>query len=147
MLNKKNNVSRETLKKGLYMNDKYLNILLKLSKKTAKKGNVPVAAIIVKKDKIIAKAYNKKNVSNISIDHAEMIAIKKACKKIKSWRLNECQMYVTLEPCKMCMAAIIESRISQVIYLTNSTYKETELNNSKKLIIEKVKESEEYNKI
>ena len=129
------------------MDEKYIKLLIKLSKKAAKTGNVPISAIIIKNNKIIAKAYNKKNKSNISIDHAEIIAIKKACKKLKSWRLNDCEMLVTLEPCKMCLYALAESRIKKVIYLVDSNYKETHNNNCNKILKEKCNNNEEYLKI
>ena len=84
------------------------------AKKALKEEEIPVGAIIVKDDKIIARAYNKKEQKNDSTMHAEIIAIKKASKKINNWRLNDCEMYVTLEPCAMCAGAIISSRISKV---------------------------------
>ena len=101
---------------------KYIDILLKEAKKAYKKGNVPVAAIIIKDNKLIAKAHNTKNTSNIAINHAELICIKKACKKLKTWYLNECEMIVTLKPCDMCIAAIAESRIKKVSYILDSNY-------------------------
>lgn len=106
------------------MDDYYMNIAINEAKKAQKRGNVPIGAVIVKNNRIISKAYNTKNSKNIAIDHAEILAIKKACKKLKSWRLNDCTIYVTLEPCPMCMGAIVESRISNVIYLTSSNYYE-----------------------
>ena len=77
---------------------------------------VPVGAVIVKNGKIIARAYNKKEKDNNPLGHAEIIAINKACKKLKSWRLLDCDLYVTLEPCPMCAGAIINSRIKRVIF-------------------------------
>ena len=106
------------------MDDYYMNIAINEAKKAQKRGNVPIGAVIVKNNRIISKAYNTKNSKNIAIDHAEILAIKKACKKLKSWRLNDCTIYVTLEPCPMCMGAIVESRISNVVYLTSSNYYE-----------------------
>ena len=106
------------------MDDYYMNIAINEAKKAQKKGNVPIGAVIVKNNRIISKAYNTKNSKNIAIDHAEILAIKKACKKLKSWRLNDCTIYVTLEPCPMCTGAIVESRISNVVYLTSSNYYE-----------------------
>ncbi len=92
------------------------NELLKLLKKAYKKNEIPVAAIIVYKNKIIAKAYNKRHSNKDVIDHAEVIAIKKASKKIKDWRLNECELYTTMKPCDMCKAIIEQSRIKKVYY-------------------------------
>ena len=75
---------------------------------------MPVGAIIVKNNKIIGRGYNKKEKTKNAIMHAEIIAINNACKKNKDWRLNDCEIYVTLEPCTMCMGAIVESRIKKV---------------------------------
>ena len=101
------------------MEDKYLETLIKLSKKAAKKNDVPVAAIIVDNQtgKIISKAYNTRNITQKTLNHAEIIAIQKANKKISLWRLNKCTLYVTIEPCEMCKLFIRESRISNVYYL------------------------------
>ena len=84
------------------------------AKKAYKKEEVPVGAVIVKDGKIIARAHNLKESKNISTAHAEILAINKACKKLESWRLIDCDMYVTLEPCTMCMGAIIVSRIKNL---------------------------------
>lgn len=102
------------------MNEKYMKLALKEAEKSYKKGDVPVGAVIVKNGKIIAKAHNKKETKQISTKHAEIIAIEKACKKMRSWHLDGCELYVTLEPCLMCSGAIIQSRISKLIYGTNS---------------------------
>lgn len=99
------------------MNNKIYNELLKMCEKAAKKDEVPIAALITYKDKIIAKAYNKRNKSNRTIDHAEIICILKANAKLKNWRINECDLYVTVEPCEMCKNVIKESRIRSVKYL------------------------------
>lgn len=90
--------------------------LNKLIKKAIKHNESPIAAIIVQNNKIIAKAYNKRNKSNITTDHAEIIAINHANKKLKNWRTNNCTMYITLEPCEMCKSVIKESRIENVYY-------------------------------
>lgn len=108
----KNNVSRETLKKDT----QYMQIALKQAQKAYKKGEIPVGCAIVYKNKIIATAYNKKEKSKNSINHAEILCIKKACKKLKNWRLENCTIYVTMEPCMMCAGAIKESRISKIVY-------------------------------
>ena len=109
--NKKNsNVSRETL------DNYFMNLAFKEAKKAFKKNEIPVGCIIVKNNKIISKAYNKKEKNNKTVDHAEIIAITKANKKIKNWRLDNCIIYVTMEPCMMCCGAIEQSRIKKVIY-------------------------------
>ena len=92
----------------------FMKEALKEAKKAYKKQEVPVGVIIVKDDKIIARAYNQKEMKNSPIKHAEIIAIEKACRKLSNWRLNDCEMYVTLEPCPMCTGAIINSRIKKV---------------------------------
>ena len=97
--------------------DKYfINQAYKEALKALKEDEVPVGAIIVKDNKIIAKAYNKKEHANLATAHAEILAINKANKKLKSWHLDDCIMYVTLEPCVMCVGAIIQSRIKKVVY-------------------------------
>lgn len=98
----------------------YMNIALKEAKKAYIKDDVPVGCIIVKNNKVIAKAYNKKENKNVAIYHAEIIAIEKACKKLKTWHLENCVLYTTLEPCLMCCGAIHQSRIKKVIYGTKN---------------------------
>lgn len=77
---------------------------------------IPVGAVIVKNNKIISKAFNKREHSQIATHHAEILAIQKACKKLKSWRLDDCDIYVTLEPCPMCAGAILNARIRNLYY-------------------------------
>ena len=96
------------------MKEEFMKEALKEAEKALKKEEVPVGAIIVKNDKIIARAYNLKESKKNSIKHAEIIAIEKACKKLKAWRLEDCEMYVTLEPCPMCAGALINSRIKKI---------------------------------
>ena len=93
------------------------NELYKLSLKAFKEDEIPVACIIVKDNKIISKAYNKKNKSNSVIDHAEILAIRKAAKKLNTWNLSECTLYCTLKPCKMCEEVIKQSYIKEVLYI------------------------------
>lgn len=103
------------------MNNKvYFDILINLAKKAYVKDEVPVAALIVKNNKIIARSINKRNKSCNLLGHAEISCIIKACKKIKDWRLDDCTMYVTLEPCHMCKEIIKESRIKKVYYLSSA---------------------------
>lgn len=96
--------------------EKYFKEALKEAEKAYQKEEVPIGAIIVKNDKIIARAHNLREKTNLSTAHAEILCINKACKKLNSWRLDGCTMYVTLEPCPMCAGAIVQSRISKVIY-------------------------------
>ena len=127
--------------------DKYMIEAIKQAKIAQNKGNIPVGAVIVMNNKIISKAYNKKNSKKVSIYHAEILAIIKACKKLKSWRLNECDLYVTLEPCSMCLSAIGESRIKNVYYLLKSNYKDVETANKKNIRINKLLDIYGYNEI
>ena len=92
----------------------YMKQAIKESEKAYKKLEVPVGAIIVKDGKIIARAHNQKETKTDTTKHAEILAIQKASKKLKSWRLIDCEMYVILEPCTMCAGAIINSRIKKV---------------------------------
>ena len=99
------------------MNKKFMELAIKQAKKAYKKGEVPVGAVIVKDGKIISKAYNLVEKKKNATLHAEVIAISKASKKLKNWRLIDCEMYVTLEPCSMCMSAIELSRIKKLYFL------------------------------
>lgn len=95
--------------------ERYMKEALKLAKKAAKIGEVPIGCIVVLEDKIIARGYNRRNTDHTSLAHAEMMAIKKACKIVKDWRLEDCTLYVTLEPCQMCAGAIVQSRVKRVV--------------------------------
>ena len=99
------------------MKEEYFNILIKLAKKASKMDEVPISAIIVKNNKIIAKAINKREKKQNVLNHAEIIAIKKASRKLKNWRLFDCDLYVTLKPCNMCENIIKQSRLRNVYYL------------------------------
>lgn len=94
--------------------EKYMKEALKEAKKAYDKLEIPVGAIIVKDGKIIARAHNNKEEKNDTTKHAEIIAIQKASKKLNTWRLTDCEMYVTLEPCSMCAGALIQARIKKV---------------------------------
>ena len=87
---------------------------LKEARKAYEKGEVPVGAVIVKDHKIIARSHNIKEIKKDTTKHAEILAIQKASKKLESWRLLDCEMYVTLEPCSMCAGALIQARIKKV---------------------------------
>lgn len=105
------------------MKYKYMNEALKQAKKAYKKGDVPIGTIIVKDNKIIAKAYNKKEKNKIATSHAEIIAINKACKKLRTWHLENCILYTTMEPCMMCTGAILQSRIENICYgISNKSF-------------------------
>lgn len=102
----------------------YLEIAYKEALKAYKHNEIPVGAVIVDNatHKIIAKSYNKKEKNNDVTSHAEINAIRKASKKINNWRLEGCTLYVTLEPCSMCMSAILQARISRVVYILNEDF-------------------------
>ena len=113
------------------MNETICNKLIKLSKKAAKHKEVPVAAIITRKNKIIACTYNKRESKKDALGHAEILCIKKASKKIKSWKLDGCIMYCTLKPCSMCEKIIRESRIDEVIYILEKNENKKEYDKTK----------------
>lgn len=94
----------------------YMELALKEAYKSYKKGDVPVGAVIVKNGKIIAKAHNLKEKKHNPLMHAEIVAINRASKRLKRWRLDDCELYVTMEPCIMCTGAIIQARIKKVYY-------------------------------
>lgn len=118
--------------------------LLKLTKKAIKKNEVPVAAIITKNNKIISKAINTREKSHNVLGHAEIIAIHKASKKLKTWKLNECVLYTTIKPCSMCMEVIKNSRIKRIYY-----YLENEKQNLSQIKIIKIENefNDQYKKI
>lgn len=89
--------------------------------KAYRKNEIPVAAIVVRNGKIISKSYNKRNLTNNPLHHAEIICLVKASKKLKTWKLSDCDMYVTLEPCPMCKSVINESRIRNVYFLSSKS--------------------------
>ncbi len=124
--------------------DKFFERCIELANIAFSNGDIPVGAVIVKDGKIIAEAYNCKNSLNVSFYHAELLCIEKASKVLNSWRLQGCTMFVTLEPCDMCYAALVESRIDKVVFLLDSTYKDTFKNNFNKLVISKYFDSMNY---
>ena len=105
------------------MDDKFMNYALKEAQKAYKKMDVPVGCVIVYNGKVIARGYNKREKDQNVIKHAEIEAIDKACKTLKSWRLNDCTIYTTLFPCPMCASAIQHSRISKLVYLNDTNNK------------------------
>lgn len=93
----------------------FLKEAVKQAKKALKINEVPIGCVIVYEDKIIARGYNRRNTDKSTLSHAEITAIKKACKVLGDWRLEDCTMYVTLEPCPMCAGAIVQSRMKRVV--------------------------------
>ena len=94
---------------------KYMKEALKQAKKAYALGEVPIGCVIVYEDKIIARGYNRRNTDKNTLAHAEITAINRASKKMGDWRLEDCTLYVTLEPCQMCAGAIVQSRITNVV--------------------------------
>lgn len=95
--------------------EKYMKEAIRQAKKAAALNEVPIGCVIVYGDEIIARGYNRRNVDKNVLAHAEIIAIRKACRKMGDWRLEDCTMYVTLEPCPMCAGAIVQARIPKVV--------------------------------
>lgn len=95
--------------------EKYMKAAIREAKKAYALEEVPIGCVIVQNDKIIARGYNRRNTDKNTLAHAEMSAIKKASKKTGDWRLEDCTMYVTLEPCQMCAGAIVQSRLGKVV--------------------------------
>ncbi len=93
----------------------YMKEALKEAKKAASLMEVPIGCVIVQNDKIIARGHNRRNTDKSVLKHAELSAIEEACKKTGDWRLEDCTMYVTLEPCQMCAGALVQSRIHKVV--------------------------------
>ena len=95
---------------------KYMKIALEEAKKAFECSEVPVGAVIVRNNEIVAVAHNLRETDRVATAHAELIAIEEACRALGGWRLSECTLYVTLEPCPMCAGAIVNSRIDRVVY-------------------------------
>ena len=116
--------------------DNYIDKIIELAKVAFNNDDIPVGAIIVKNNEIIGEGFNTRNSFKSVIGHAEIDAIEMACKHTGDWRLDDCEMYVTLSPCMMCTAAIMESRLKKVYYLcdrTNVCFKTDRFINLKKI--------------
>ena len=96
--------------------EKYMKAAIREAKKAWALGEVPIGCVIVYEDKVIGRGYNRRMVDHSALAHAEIAAIKKACKRMGDWRLEECELYVTLEPCPMCAGAIAMSGIDEVLF-------------------------------
>ncbi|MDE6026352.1 MAG: tRNA adenosine(34) deaminase TadA [Lachnospiraceae bacterium] len=105
----------ETSVGNIKEHEKYMRQAICLAKKAWANGDVPIGCIIVYEGKVIARGYNRRNLDKTTLAHAEILAIKKASKSIGDWRLEDCTMYVTLEPCQMCAGAIVQARIPRVV--------------------------------
>lgn len=124
------------------MQKKYMRIALEEAEKAYRKNEIPIGCVLVKNDKIIAKSHNLKETKKSALYHAELIAIEKASKKLKNWRLSDCEMYITMQPCPMCASAIKQSRIKKIYYgienknnvLSNQILKENDINEKVEVI-------------
>lgn len=96
--------------------EKFMSLALKQAVLSAKADEVPVGAVVVKDGKVISRAHNMRNRSRDATEHAELVAIRRACKRLDDWRLNGCDIYVTLEPCVMCLGACYNARLSNVYF-------------------------------
>ncbi len=103
------------MRKELTSDEKYMKTAIAQAKKAWKLTETPIGCVIVRDDKIIARGYNRRNTEHNTLAHAELQAIKKACRVVGDWRLEGCTMYVTLEPCPMCAGALVQSRIDKVV--------------------------------
>lgn len=103
------------LEKERKTHEKFMSLAIKEAKKAYELGEVPIGCVIVRNGSVIAKGYNRRNTDRSVLNHAELDAIRSACKKTKDWRLEDCEIYITLEPCPMCAGAIVQARIPTVV--------------------------------
>ncbi|WP_059106117.1 tRNA adenosine(34) deaminase TadA [Shouchella shacheensis] len=98
------------------VHEQWMREALVLARKAEELGEVPIGALIVRNEKVVASAYNQREADQAALAHAELLAIEQACRELGTWRLEGCTLYVTLEPCPMCAGAIVQSRIPTVVY-------------------------------
>ncbi len=103
------------MREKLSPQERWMKAAIRQAKKAEALEEVPIGCVIVRGDQIIARGYNRRMIDQNVLSHAEMIAIRKACRKVGDWRLEDCDMYVTLEPCPMCAGAIVQARIPKVV--------------------------------
>ena len=108
-------IKSNTLSPEEKLDRKYMRAAIREAKKAGEIGEVPIGCVIVYQDNIIGRGYNRRTIDKNVLSHAEIIAIRKACKKMNDWRLEECTMYITLEPCPMCAGAIVQARVPTVV--------------------------------
>ena len=131
---------------GGCMND-FMNLAVKQALIAASNDEVPIGAVIVRNNEILSCCYNRKNIDNVAVYHAEILCIIEACKKIDSWYLNDCDIYVTLKPCAMCLAALAEARIKNIYYLLESNYEDNFNSNLSNINLCNVDDDYNYEKI
>ena len=112
---KKEELEKQRLLMQQKLDEKYMKEAIKQAKRAEKLGEVPIGCVIVHEDRIIGRGYNRRNTDKSTLSHAEITAIKRASKALDDWRLEECTLYVTLEPCQMCSGAIVQARIPRVV--------------------------------
>lgn len=112
---RKEEEQRRQQEEQLRLDELYMKEAIRQAKRAAKLGEVPIGCVIVYQDQIIGRGYNRRNTDKSTLSHAEITAIKRASKNIGDWRLEECTLYVTLEPCQMCSGAIVQARIPRVV--------------------------------
>ena len=100
----------------LHRDEEFMRLAIEQARLAAQLGEIPVGAVVVKDDQVIGRGYNRREIYSSATAHAEVLAIEDACKHLGTWRLTDCELYVTLEPCPMCAGAIINARIRRVIY-------------------------------
>ena len=100
----------------LLRDEAFMRLAIEQAQIAASLGEIPVGAVVVKDDQVIGRGYNRREIDSSATAHAEVLAIEDACKQLGTWRLTDCELYVTLEPCPMCAGAIINARIRRVIY-------------------------------
>ena len=98
------------------IHERFMRLALKQAQISAKHDEVPIGAVVVKNGQVIARAHNTRNASKNAVEHAELVAIQRACKKLGDWRLSGCDLYVTLEPCVMCLGACYNARIANIYF-------------------------------
>ena len=116
------------------MNQKFLDLAFKYAEKAYKNNEVPIGAVIIKNNEVIGYGYNQKEKRNSVLEHAEVIAIRMASKKLNNWRLEDCDIYITLDPCPMCASAIKQSRIKNIYSALSNLDKE-----NKKVVVDILK--------
>ena len=132
---------------GDFMITEYMDLAVKQAKCAFDCNEVPVGAVIVRNGEVLSCCCNRKNTDNVAVFHAEILCIIEASKRIGSWYLDECDLYVTLKPCNMCMYAIAEARIKNVYYLMDSNYDNNIEKNCSKIVFNQVIDSYDYAKL
>ncbi len=114
-LRREEEARQQALKLRQKTDEKFMKQALLQAKKAKEIGEVPIGCVIVQDGKVIGRGYNRRNTDKSTLSHAEITAIRKASKKLNDWRLEECTLYVTLEPCQMCAGAIVQARVKEVV--------------------------------